>query len=318
MKNTILSFLFVLSNTILFSQVGTYSYLQPRTPVPNWTTAENPTEVGEFSIAHAMSMYVSVKSPNQFARARVFAHHNSNSDHPILIRAFDTDERLTHWQLIPTKGASPLFYPEDTYDNSLPALPLTTSSGTTINDAGFAFADQGVHQIRVNAGISTTKAKVVFSQDLEYGVSFQNGSYRAWAGHPGTMYFYIPKNAVTLDFNVSAGPLLLKDQNGIVKPLDPNFDIDLLPSDYDQVWSIDLPSNFKFSVKGMPFIMCTSVALANEVHASVEEGPNGEVVSHKWQVNLLNIKKDILQNGNLGDPTIMVLQITTMNQHSGS
>ena len=284
------------------SYINTYSYLPPRQISPNFSVIpENPTSIGEFVINPNITFYIPVST---FARARVLAYKNSTIiDQRILIRAFDSDERIIHWQYQRDYTSSPLFYPKDNYVNNLSPLPLTTNGNYNIsNDASFALVGNGVHQVRVTSRQESVKVQLVLSQPLDYGVSFQNGTFSNWTTNPNTMYFYIPNKATQLNLSNISGTITINNQDNNVQYSGSigSATISIPPTACGTVWSVNLPSTFSFRAWGFPFILCNSILAANTIKASVETGINGEVVCHKFQKRLLTMKSAILNPAIVG------------------
>jgi len=283
------------------SYIGTYSYLPARPLAPDFLgTIENPTTIGEFVIKPNITFYIPIDT---FARARVFAYKNSSTDQRILIRAFDADERIIHWQYQKDNNSNPIYYPKDNYVTALPPLPLVNSVTYNIyNDASFALVGNGVHQIRVTSRQENVNVKLILSQPLDYGVSFQNGTFSNWTTNSTIMYFYIPNKATELNLSQISGSISITDYNNNLQfsGSTGGTTITIPSTAWGTVWSINLPSSFSFRAWGFPFILCTNIVAADAIKASVETGPNGEAICHKFQKRLLSMKSELLNPLNVG------------------
>ena len=269
------------------SYIGTYSYLPARPLAPDFLgTIENPSTIGEFVIKPNITFYIPIDT---FARARVFAYKNSSTDQRILIRAFDADERIIHWQYQKDNNSNPIYYPKDNYVTALPPLPLVNSGTYNIyNDASFALVGNGVHQIRVTSRQENVNVKLILSQPLDYGVSFQNGTFSNWTTNSTIMYFYIPNKATELNLSQISGSISITDYNNNLQfsGSTGGTTITIPSTAWGTVWSINLPSSFSFRAWGFPFILCNNIVAADAIKASVETGPNGEAICHKFQKRL--------------------------------
>ena len=93
------------------------------------------------------------------------------------------------------------------------ALPnsLQLENGKVTLNGSFALVGEGIYQIRVNGG---EEAQVVTSDDLAFGVSFQNGSFTPWKDSPKRLYAYIPPKAQELNIFMRSGKMRIADENG--------------------------------------------------------------------------------------------------------
>lgn len=292
-----------------FSQslVGTYSWLGPRPAAPVFNPAfETPTELGSFTLSPNLTLYIPVDS---FARARVFTASSSSSyDRRILTRAFDPSERLVHWQYQDLEQTQPLFHPQDGYALGLPPLPLNTGSGHSISsDAEFALAGAGIHQIRVTTRQLNMSCKVALSQDLPFGLSFQNGNFQRWSSCPDTLYFLIPPNAVELTIRVSSGNLTVIDELNAPTLLSGTTTIPISPSSVGTVWRLVASGPFNFRAWKMPLILCHDANTATQLEASVMTATDGTIYQHQIQEVLHKTMSTLLTPANVGVASNMIV-----------
>ncbi|MFH1970080.1 MAG: hypothetical protein ABIJ53_07145 [Verrucomicrobiota bacterium] len=257
---------------------------------------EKPFALGTINVAPSLVVYTPVDSP---VRARVIVHPPKGQDahrERAIVRVFDPDEKLTHWQYQEPALEGPLYNPRDTRVLRLPEIPVEGKADVT-TDATFGIAGKGIHQIRIGAPAGGSSATIVFSRPVEYGVMFQNSSHTAWPGHPAKMYVYVPPKAEGL--SVQGGPLRILDENG--------REIFVETETYQKagmrrvevrktevVWTFELGSNFDFRATGFPLILCSTKDAAKTIRASVEVLPDGTVVAHKFQRRILDLMPGIL------------------------
>lgn len=122
----------------------------PRPPKPDFGPVTNPIVHAGFSLAPAMSMYVIVDSPHARAKVQmnstvpVQTHFHAAGDN-LMLRVFDADERLVHWQytepgLLNDSGQQRyLFHPYDGYVVGVPSLRMAPwTPGATFLQSDFA------------------------------------------------------------------------------------------------------------------------------------------------------------------------------------
>ena len=289
------------------SHVGTYSWLPPRAPAPNFNPAnETPTYIGDFVLVPNLTLYIPVDS---FARARVFTSTSSGTyDRRILTRAFDPDERLVHWQYQDLEQPQPLYYPQDNYVQGLSPLPLNTGSGHSISsDAEFALAGAGIHQIRVTSRQLNMSCKVALSQPLSYGVSLQNGYIQRWSSCPDTLHFLIAPNTTQLTFRLTSGNLTVIDDANMSTPITGTTQIPVPANSVGTVWKMVANGNFKFRAWGMPIIFCNDATTAQTIGASVHYSTNGTLYKHKIQETLHKSMSLLLDSAKVGDANNMIV-----------
>lgn len=315
-------------NAYTQSRVGTYSWITDRAANPNNFSNTTNKELGEFIVNQALSIYIPVESNP----ARVTMKLNNRDYENIslfgksqyMVRVFNPEERVTHWEYKNKTMAAPLFKPKDTYVDGLFSLSMTqypnnlnmfTTSWN--NEVNFALVEQGVHQIKFNSNgfYSRSGARIALSENLDYGISFHNGTYNKWITGTGsnTYYFYVPAKAEELKF--TGGTLEVRKANNSIVPN--NTVVPISSSEWGEVWTLT-SSDLGFKFAGFPLILCTSHQAALDIHASVEEVTTAAgtfSVSHKVQAKMLELMPQILNPAKIGNTS--TITSTTLNIGDG-
>lgn len=309
-----------------------------RPPRPEFDPAsEHPVTLGPFHPRPAMALYVVLDRPH--ARARVQAH--GSKDDFVMVRSFDAGEGLVHWQYVEPGLDAPIENPRDTYVDGLPPLAIAAwkRPGKVFLDGSFALVgegvhqvrlqggrgietlgtreiDGGVHQIRIQAGLGRTAVRVALSEDLPYGVSFQNGDFTPWGGCPRRVYAYVPPRARWLHLAVRKGKVRVLDEAGRELWRSDNGKDPKVPvTRHETVWTFELPpGQFSFRAWGFPLILCTSREAARAIHASVEVLDDGAVVCHRFQRRIAELMPKLLAPENVGLADDLIVPLSSRRE----
>lgn len=278
--------------------------------------SEKPHLLGRFTPDPAVTVYL--VSDTGALRARVAAFRKKDRyEHLMTLRAFDADENMTArshvhqdrtgqgnaGEALPMERVIPPLAFPDGYDGFAASGGFVDSKPW--HEEKLEFYGNGVFQLRVNATRSNVAVPLAVSFPLDYGVSFQNGTYTPWSDDlPDKMYVYVPPRAT--EIQLQGGPFRIYDETGalicestenIRKAKMQNLKVDKTRA----VWTVEFPGkDWSFSAEGFPFILCSSSAAAERIRASVEELDDGTVVCHKFQVRIHDVLQKILREGHVG------------------
>jgi hypothetical protein len=264
---------------------------------------EKPITLDGFRPQPAMALYLIVDG--QYARGRVSAHSAENDY--IMLRVFDDDERLTHWQYMETGLEKAIEHPRDPYVDGLPNLPIAQpdKSPKTYLDGSFAMVGAGVHQVRIQGGRSRTTVNLALSEELPFGVSFQNGDFSPWEECPEKLYAFVPPRTSVLHIALKSGVLRIRDAEGHVfwnsQKASDKQKTEIMVQDHESIWTFEFPTgHFNFRAWGFPLILCTTPEAARKIRASVEVLEDGTVVCHKFQRRIAELMPEVLNPENIG------------------
>ncbi|HEY3376827.1 MAG TPA: hypothetical protein VGL77_04970 [Armatimonadota bacterium] len=272
------------------------------------------TTLGPFLPNPALTLYLVADGKPTTARITVRRGPRAEGDR-LMIRAFDPEERLSFWQYL---EPGQVLQPTTPGDGELFGIPLQTpikpQPGVLLYDTEIPFTSAGVHQLRVTT-TGNSLVTVTLSRPLDYGVSFQNGTYSAWDGQPATCYAYIPPHAE--EFNLMGGPVTISDEKNAVVLSNTDGKLQTTAkapiSKTDTVWKIDFPNakNWALRAWGFPIILCPTPQAARTIHASVEVLPDGTVVCHKFQRRIAELLPKLLAPENVGKAEALIVPLTT-------
>jgi hypothetical protein len=294
------------------------SWCGKRPPKPNFDlNQENPVNLSGFRPQPAMAFYLIVYKP--YTRGRIFAH--SNEDEYIMLRVFDADERLTYWQYVETGLEQSIKHTRDNYVDGLPNMAITQPDKIpdTYLDGNFALVGEGIHQVRVQGGRSRTTVNLSLSEELPFGVSFQNGDFSPWEGCPENLYVFVPPRASVLRIALKSGALRIKDEDGSLlwdsQMSDGKYETEIGEKAQESVWTFEFPTgNFNFRAWGFPLILCTTPEAARRIRASVEVLEDGTVVCHKFQRRIAELMPGLLDPKNVGCAEDLIEDLATRQE----
>ena len=152
--------------------------------------ADAQTSIGPFVPKPALTVYVVGDGKPATARVMIKRDPASTEGDRIMVRVFDPEEKLIFKKYIEPYSTTP-----DPWLEQIVDLPAS-----------------GVYQIRVTSGYSVSLVEVTLSRSLQWGVSFQNGTYSGWRNQPATLYACVPRSAETFQFGfVTGGDITIKD-----------------------------------------------------------------------------------------------------------
>lgn len=276
--------------------------------------AEQLVAMGTFPLRPQATFYLILDQP--FARGRALvqrARHNS-----VMLRVFDAEERLTHWQYAYDGMEEDIFHPRDGYVDGLPPLPAPEWGGEAVLDGSFALVGQGVHQVRLHGASTRSQVALSLSQPTEYGVSFQNGEMIPWEGMPLRMYVFVPPRAETLHVRARGRrgrmQVLGEDGETLFDSQGEGGDRASIPvRRTGEVWTFafDDHSPLTVTAHGFPVIFCTTPEAARRIRASVEILDDGTVVAHKFQRRADRLIRWLLAPERAGDAEELIRPLPT-------
>ena len=300
------------------------SWHGPRPPKPHLDPEAQAAQVlGPFALQPCLSLYlISDGAP---ARGRAIVQQgrrNAARTNRVMLRMFDADERLTHWQYGQSNVDDVIVHPQDPYVHGLAPLPLDPddSGGKVLIDGHFALVGKGVHQIRSACDQFFAPVTVALSRKMEWGVSFQNGDWTQWPGCPDTFWAYVPPRASELNLTFGNGRIrvsgpggrLLWDASAVGKK---RVTKKISVGRTGVVWRVEFPKgSFFLKAHGFPFILCSSEAAAAALKASVEVLPDGTVVCHKFQRRIAELLPKVLAPENVGEAEGLIVPLITREE----
>ncbi|MBN2641042.1 MAG: hypothetical protein JXR78_05280 [Victivallales bacterium] len=241
--------------------------------------------------APALTVYYVNQQPDAVGRISIRRGRGRQGDR-LMIRMFDPDEKLALWQYVePGRVFNAEVFGENEVEKVITSVTPQTRPGDLMLDMDLLFPCKGIYQIRVTAGESNSDVNIELPGD-DYGISFQNGYFSSWKNQPDNLYMYIPPHAEELV--IEHGKLEI---NG--KEVKNKFSIP--SSEHRKTWQVKLPSNTnRMLMYGFPVILCSSVRAAEEIKASVIESADGTVFCWKFQADIHNLLKELLQEKYIG------------------
>lgn len=224
----------------------------------------------------------------------------------IMVRAFDPEEKLSFWQY---EESGKILNSTQLGDDEVQGVAAQKNDkpleGGIIMGSDLILTTPGVHQLRIVAGAGNSEVTLSLSHDLQYGVSFQNGSFTGWKGQPTRLYAYIPPHAEEL--MLAGGPGRVEDKKGNLlarmRTTSLTETITIPVVETKTVWSFDMPPPvvpWEMRAAGFPLILCSTEEAANTIHASVETLPDGTVVCHKFQRRIAELLPELLAPEKVG------------------
>ncbi|MBN2641945.1 MAG: hypothetical protein JXR78_09840 [Victivallales bacterium] len=241
--------------------------------------------------APALTVYYVNQEPNAVGRISIRRGSGRQGDR-LMIRMFDPDEKLALWQYVePGRVFNAGVMGEDEMKDILTSIKPQTRPGDLMLDMKLQFPRKGIYQIRVTAGESNSDVNIELP-GKDYGISFQNGYFSSWKNQPENLYMYIPPRAEELV--VERGTLEINGKETKGK-------LAISSANHRKIWQVKLPSNTsRMLIYGFPVILCNSATAAGEIKASVIESADGTVFSWKFQEDIHNLLKEILQEKYVG------------------
>ncbi|MBN1671750.1 MAG: hypothetical protein JXR37_11985 [Kiritimatiellae bacterium] len=294
------------------------NWTTPRPPRPAFDTAAGAAfELGGLSAAPAFAVYLVVGDAPVRGRALI---RNAKGDRAML-RVFDAEERLTHWQYVEPGLDAPICHPRDAYVDGLP--PPAPAKGESVKDAlldaHVALVGRGVHQLRVQTGTPWTPARLVLTARLPFGVSFQNGDFSPWQDCPNRLYAYVPPRAERLELGRVEGAVrVLDDRNRVLCETGGKGAASVQVERTDCLWTFEFPDyprkRWKLRAWGFPLILCTTPEAARAIRASVEVLPDGSVVSHKFQRRIAELLPAMLAPRYIGKADELIVPLSARKE----
>jgi hypothetical protein len=264
-------------------------------------TASN-SRLGPFLPQPVLTLYIIAHGKPAWARLIIHIGEKKVPER-LMVRVLNPDERLVLWQYAEPNESVQLinintqnYFPLNIRNNSQP--------GDLVLDTTVQLNNHGVYQIRIVAGSRNSQVNVELSRPLPYGVSFQNGRFTAWKDQPPIMYAYVPPRAEELE--LAGGPIQIHDTQGrkLVSTTSSNLKerINIHVSETKTVWKVSFSrvSAWTMRTAGFPFILCSTPDAAWTLQASVEELPDGTVVSHKFQRRIAELLPKLLAPEKVG------------------
>ena len=241
--------------------------------------------------APALTVYYVNQELDSVGRISIRRGRSRQGDR-LMIRMFDPDEKLALWQYVePGRVFNAEVMGENEIEGIAAPITLQTRPGDLMLDMKLQFPRKGIYQIRVTAGESNSDVNIELPGE-DYGISFQNGYFSAWENQPEKLYMYIPPRAEELV--VERGTLEINGKEIKNK-------LAVFPADHRKVWQVKLPSSTnRMLIYGFPVILCNSVKAAEEIKASVIESADGTVFSWKFQAQIHDLLKELLQEKHIG------------------
>ncbi|MBN1672660.1 MAG: hypothetical protein JXR37_16580 [Kiritimatiellae bacterium] len=288
------------------------TWTSPRPPPPRFDTAGGASmEIGGLHADPALAVYLVVGNAPARGRALI---RNAKGDCAML-RVFDADERLTHWQYVEPGLEAPICHPRDAYVDGLPP-PVPADAALlrgALLDAHFALVGRGVHQVRVQTGVKATDLRLVLTAALPFGVSFQNGHFSPWRDCPERLYACVPPRAEELTIACVEGAVrVLDERDRVLREASDKRASTLNVERTDCVWTFEFPEKvWRFRAWGFPLILCTTPEAARAIRASAEVLPDGSVVSHKFQRRIAELLPGILAPENVGAAEALIVPLAS-------
>lgn len=260
---------------------------------PLGTTVAARTVIEGLRPAPALTVYYVNQEPDAIGRIGIQSGRDRSGDR-LMIRMFDPDEKLVFWQYVEPNGV--VKAESEMKDQLTPITPPTYPDGLVF-DMALEFPRKGIYQIRVTAGKSNSEVNIELPGN-DYGISFQNGYFSAWENQPESFHLYIPPRAEELVV-----------ENGILEINGEEIPNKLAISsaDHRKIWQVKLRADSnRMLIFGFPVILCNSATAAEEIKASVIEGADGTVFSWKFQEEIHNLIKEILQEQYIGNTEELV------------
>lgn len=273
--------------------------------------AESGFTIGPFSPKPVVTCYILVD------KAPVEVRVSVRGGDRVMLRTFDPDEQLSFWRYAESELARE---PSRLGDYEIWGMPTNgldiSSSDELLLNSRVTLSSVGIHQIRIVTGSTDSEATLSFSEPVDYGVSFQNGTFSGWGGQPGVVYAYVPPHAEELV--LAGGPGSVSDQNGQVlarlRTSDLKKTVRIPVEDAETVWTFELPPprvSWAMRAAGFPLILCSSEQAARTIRASVEVLPDGTVVCHKFQRRIAEFLPKLLAEKNVGETECLTQSAVT-------
>lgn len=259
--------------------------------------------LGPFEPSPATAFYVVLDEHPASVRVTVRQSSRNIGDR-VMLRAYDPDEQLIHWQ-----------YAEwgQTHKQSVP------SEGQILLDKNIHLKPSGVNQIRVTCGERNVLVTVTLPRDLQWGISAQNGLLKPWPGQPKEMYLYIPPQAEEVWGlgwgRIGNDPVIrIFDDLGKEVVYPDGVNAKSIPIERTEVvWKLVFSDSEKWElgIRFFPFILCPTRKAAEAIHGSVVKLPDGTVVAHKFQKRIAELLPKLLKPELVGNSKQLIQQISS-------
>lgn len=263
--------------------------------------------LGDFRPAPALTLYLPA-SQTQTDLRLAFRRAQTQEGDRLMVRLFNPDEKLAYWQYF---EPGMILNQNAPGDGEIAGIPLDMTvkpkAGTLLAELDLKLNAPGVWQLRVSSGSGNSIARILASQPLKYGVSFQNGTFSPWDKTLKEAYLYIPPHARKLILR--GGPVQIFDENGkeLTTPVNAttapkeayNYaakPLEIPVAQTGVVWKFVFPdpANWSLRLFGLPAILCPDAQTANEIKGSIEILPDGTTVCHKFQREVMRLLPGIL------------------------
>jgi len=255
--------------------------------------AAGPADLGPIPLAPALAVYL-VSDATPTAVTLTVRQGGRSGDPRLMIRLFDPDENLAHWQYVeyvPAAEAAARYAPGlDLRDEASAPQP-----GQPVLEHTFRLDRPGVWQLRLVEGSQdSAAAEVSLSRPIGWGYSGQNGDFTSLDKARDTWFAWVPPRAEVLQLN--GGPLEVRDERGQVLRAEnaPNGEVKVART--EQVWTFrtSKPADWKVRAAGFPLILCPTAEAAKAIQASVVTARGGLIVCHQAQAAIAALLPDLL------------------------
>jgi len=251
--------------------------------------------IGPFRPAPSLTVYfVSDGSP---CKIRLLARRaDTTKGDRIMIRLFDTEERIISWEYVEPGENHNSWYPGGREIKGIPIdMPEKPAPGDLLLDRDLLLpAKDGIYQLRIVAGAEHTLIYLEMERPLPFCVSGQNGPLYGWDDNLTKAYLYIPKGEEKLwIMQKHETPVVVFDEMGkeLIECTKDKGKVTIPIERTDVVWRLSLPSKRDWCLEGgdFPIIICESELAAKEIHGSLDILEDGSRIYHKFQADILKL-----------------------------
>jgi hypothetical protein len=279
-------------------------------------------EMGCFTSSPATALYVVNDGQSHVELKLDLIKATRRSNDRVTVRIFDPQEKLVFWKLIEIGKLSDGEFGLGTVEMQGMGGDLLqpVKPEQLVQKFNYQMEQKGIYQIRVVAGSSNTMIQVSLSRPLPWGVSFQNGDWFPWENQPAKLYAYVPPHARHL--SIKGFGIAVNNENGhrVIDTLDSGRKEKTVRADIpktDMVYTVEFAPDKKWKMRAwdMPLILCDSPQAAQAIKASIIQTPDGIVVAHQFQTQILQLRKKLLDPQFVGKTDELLAETRMTDKH---